>query len=62
MEAKVGKPQTDYGKAVCEVLSAQVTWLIGRRKKTQQAIDLVEIKRVLMGMRTKAAGVRRGGV
>ncbi len=51
-----GKMQTDYGRAVCEVLSAQVTWLLGRRKKTQEAIDLVEIKRVLMGMRTRTSG------
>ena len=46
-----GKMQTDYGRAVCEVLSAQITWLLGRRKKTQEALDLVEIKRVLTGMR-----------
>lgn len=51
-----GKMQTEYGKAVCEVLSAQVTWLFGRRKKTQEAIDLVEIKRALMGMRTGVHG------
>ena len=55
-----GKMQTDYGRAVCEVLSAQVTWLFGRKlgsAAVREMVDLVEIKRVLAGMR---AGILYG--
>lgn len=55
------KMQTDYGRAVCEVLSAQVTWLFGRKRRARDdkaMIDLLEIKRVLAGMRMGAKGRR----
>ncbi len=58
-----GKMQTDYGRAVCEVLAAQVTWLLGRKRRAaemREMVDLVEIKRVLAGMRVDVSRGKRG--